>query len=75
MQRIAHVVAVVRGHLDAEPQAIRLDTGFFAARWLLDSEASVLVDSRTVTYSSPTLTAAETFRVEAPDAWAAYLDK
>lgn len=57
----------------SSPQAICLDTGFFAERWLLDSEASVLVDSRTITYSSPTLTAAETFRVEAPDAWDAYL--
>ena len=73
VQRIAHVVSVVRGHLDAEPQVIRLDTGLFAARWLLDSEASVLVDSRTVTYNSPTLTAAGTFRVEASEAWAAYL--
>lgn len=73
--RIAHVISVVRDHLGADPQAGRLDTGLFAAQWVLQNQTSVLVDNRSISYKSPTLTAAETFRIEAPHKWAEYLGK
>ena len=66
VERIAHVIAVIREHLGFGPEAIRLDTGKFAARWVLD-------DDRRIKCCSPTLTAAESFRVEQPHKYAQYL--
>lgn len=73
VQRIAHVISLVSEQLSARPQAIRLDTGEFAARWVLDAGTSVVVDARTLKRCSPTLTAAETFRIEKPHKYAEYL--
>ena len=72
-RRISHVITVVRDDLGAKPQAVRLDTGDFAARWLLPAGTSVLVTAEDIRHCSPDLTEAETFRVEQPHKYAQYL--
>ena len=72
--RIRHVIGLVRETLGAEPEPIKLDTGKFAARWLLPPGTSVLVEESHLRHLSVESTEAERFRVEKPHKYAQYLD-
>lgn len=72
--RIRHVISLVRDTLGTAPDPIKLDTGKFAARWLLPSGTSVLVEESHLRYLSVDSTEAERFRLERPHKYAQYLD-